>query len=87
MVKTKIDGSREVSHPLTRNKAATLDILLRSTLRCIVASVSLVGDGTLDRVTDERLHLRDHGRQRVAVIRLAWHGLHMGDERAALGVR
>ena len=54
--------------------------------RRIVAAISLVGEEALDGVADERFHLRDDGRQRMAVIGIAGHRLHMGDELAALGV-
>src|SRR2546428_10799441 len=54
--------------------------------RRVVAAVSLVGEDTLDGVADERLHVRDHGCQRVAVIWIAGQRLHMGDELAALAV-
>jgi hypothetical protein len=36
-----------------------------------VAAVSLVGEDTLDGVADQRLHLRDHGGQGVAVMGIA----------------
>ena len=52
-----------------------------------MAAIALVGEDALDGVADERLHLRDDGRQRVAVIGVAGQRLHMGDELAALGVR
>ena len=54
--------------------------------RRIVAAIALVGEDALDGVADERLHVRDHGCQRVAVIGIARQRLHMGDELAALGV-
>ena len=54
--------------------------------RRIVAAISLVGEDARDGVADQRLHLRDHGCQRVAVIGIAGQRLHMGDELAALGV-
>jgi len=41
----------------------------------------------LDGIPDERFHLGNDGCQRVAVIRLAWHSLHMVDELAAPGMR
>src|SRR3981081_1499310 len=52
--------------------------------RRVVAAVSLVSEDARDGVADERLHVRDHGRQRVTVIGIAGQRLHMGDELAAL---
>ena len=46
----------------------------------------LVGEEARDDVADERLHVRDHGGQRVTAIGFAGQRLHMGDELAALGV-
>src|SRR5580693_450975 len=60
----------------------TLNLVAR---RRIVAAVALVGEDALDGVADQRLHVRDHGCQRVAVIRIARERLHMGDEPAAPG--
>jgi hypothetical protein len=54
--------------------------------RRVVAAVSLVGKDACDGVADERLHVRDHGCQRVAVIGIAGQRLHMSDELAALAV-
>ena len=54
--------------------------------RRVVAAISLVGEDARDGVADQRLHVRDHGCQRVAVIGIAGQRLHMGDELAALGV-
>ena len=54
--------------------------------RRIVAAISPVGEEAGDDVADERLHVRDHGGQRVTVIGIAGQRLHMGDELAALGV-
>ena len=53
--------------------------------RRVVAAIALVGEDALDGVADQRLHVRDHGCQRVTVIRVAGQRLHMGDELAALG--
>src|SRR3979411_2163209 len=54
--------------------------------RRVVAAVALVREDARDGVADERLHVRDHGRQRVTVIGIAGQRLHMGDELAALAV-
>src|SRR3982074_2734326 len=54
--------------------------------RRVVATVSLVSEDARDGVADERLHVRDHGRQRVTDIGIAGQRLHMGDERAALSL-
>lgn len=54
--------------------------------RCIVAAVALVGEDARDGAADQRLHVRDHRCQRVAVIGIAGQGLHMGNELAALAV-
>ena len=51
-----------------------------------MAAVSLVGEEARDGVAGQRLHLRDHGGQRVTVIRIAGQRLHVGDELAALAV-
>ena len=51
-----------------------------------MAAIAGVGEDALDGVADERLHVRDDGCQRVAVIGIAGQRLHMGDELAALGV-
>ena len=61
-------------------------LILGDTPRFIVAAVSLVGEDARDGVADERLHVRDHGFQGVAIIWIAGQRLHMGDELAALGV-
>src|SRR6202011_39407 len=53
--------------------------------RRIVAAVPLVGEDARDGVADQRFHVRDHGCQRMTVIR-AGQRLHMGDELAALGM-
>jgi hypothetical protein len=53
--------------------------------RRVVAAVSLVGEDACDDVADQRLHVRDHGGQRVTVIGVAGHRLHVGDELAGLG--
>ena len=52
--------------------------------RRIVAAIALVGEDARDGVADQRLHLRNHLCQRVAVIGIAGQRLHMGDELAAL---
>ncbi len=54
--------------------------------RRVVAAVALVGEDARDGVADERLHVRNHRCQRVAVIWIAGQRLHMGDELAALAV-
>src|ERR1700677_435085 len=54
--------------------------------RRIVAAVSLVREDARDGVADQCLHVRDHGCQRVTVIRVSRQRLHMGDELAALAV-
>ncbi len=54
--------------------------------RRVVAAISLVGEEARDDVADERLHVRDHGGQRVTVIGIAGQRLHMSDELAAPGV-
>src|SRR5688572_10928609 len=54
--------------------------------RGIVAAVSLVGEEARNDVADQRLHVRDHGGQRVTVIGIAGQRLHMSDELAAPGV-
>src|SRR6266576_4094356 len=54
--------------------------------RRIVAAISLVGEDARDGVADERLHVRDHGCQGMAVIGIAGQRLHVGDELAALAV-
>jgi hypothetical protein len=54
--------------------------------RRVTAAVSFVGEDARDGVADQRLHVRDHGCQRVTVIRIARQRLHVGDELAAPGV-
>lgn len=52
--------------------------------RRIVAAIAAIGDDAFDRRPDLLFHFRDHGRQRMAVIRIARQRFHMGDELAAL---
>ena len=52
-----------------------------------MAAIAFIGEKALDGVANQRLHFRDHGGQRMAVIGIAGPRLHMGDELAALGVR
>ena len=54
--------------------------------RCIVAAISLVGEDARDGAAEERLHVRDHGFQGVAVIWIAGQRLDVSDELAALAV-
>ena len=54
--------------------------------RCIVAAISLVGEDARDAAADQRLHVRDHGFQGVAIIWIAGQRLDVGDELAALAV-
>ncbi len=48
-------------------------------------TISAVGDDAGEAGADLRLHLGDHRRQRVAVVRIARQRLHVGDELADLG--
>ena len=54
--------------------------------RRVVAAISLVGENARDSVADERLHVGNHGCQRMAVIGIAGQRFHMGDELAAFAV-
>ena len=54
--------------------------------RRVVAAVALVGEDARDGAADQRLHVRNHGCQRVTIIWIAGQRLHMGDELAALAV-
>jgi hypothetical protein len=51
-----------------------------------VAAVSLVENEPFDDVADQRFHLRDHRRQRMAVIGIAGECLQMSDELATPGM-
>ena len=53
--------------------------------RGVVAAIAVVGDDAGEVGADQRLDLRDHGGQGVAVIRVAGQRLGVGDELAALG--
>jgi len=53
--------------------------------RRVVAAVAFIDEGTRHGVADKRLHVRNHGGQRVAVIRVARQRLDMGDELPAHG--
>src|SRR5450631_1652723 len=63
----------------------TTGLAASTTIRWM-AAVSLVGEDAREGVADQRLHVRDHGCQRVTVIRIAGQRLHMGNELAALGM-
>ena len=54
--------------------------------RRIVAAIALVGEDARDGAADQRLHVRNHRCQRVAVIWIARQRFHVGDELAALAV-
>ena len=53
--------------------------------RGVVAAIAAVGEDAGDVGADLRLDLRDHGRERMAVIGVARQRLGVGDELAALG--
>ena len=53
--------------------------------RGVVAAIAAVGDDAGEACADLRLDLRNYGRQRVAVVRVARQRLGVGDELAALG--
>jgi hypothetical protein len=44
-----------------------------------VAAIPLVGEDAIEGVADQRLHLGNHGCQRVTVIGIAGQRLHMGE--------
>jgi hypothetical protein len=50
-----------------------------------MAAIAAAGDDAGKVHADLRLDLRDHGRERVAIIRVAGQRLGVGDELAALG--
>ena len=52
--------------------------------RGVVAAIAAVGDDAA-RLARPASHLRDHGRERMAVIGVARQRLGVGDELAALG--
>ena len=52
--------------------------------RRVVAAIATVGDEAGEARSDLRLDLGQDGRKRVAIIRVARHRLHMGDELAAV---
>ena len=70
-------------HPSLLARDEDPELVIR---RCVVAAVSLVGEDARDGIADQRLHVRDHGCQRVAVIRIAGQRFDMGDELATPGV-
>ena len=53
--------------------------------RGVVAAIAAVGDDAREVRADLRLDLRDHGRERVAVVGVAGQRLGVGDELAAPG--
>ena len=53
--------------------------------RSVVAAIAAVGDDAGEACADLRLDLRDHGRERVAVVGVAGQRLGVGDEQAAPG--
>ena len=50
-----------------------------------MAAIAAVGDDAGEVCADLRIDLRDHGRERVAVVGVAGLRLGVGDEQAALG--
>ena len=52
--------------------------------RSVVAAIAAVGDDAGQRRADLRFDLGQDGRQRVPIIGITRHRLHMGDELAAL---
>jgi len=48
-----------------------------------VAAIASISDGAIERIADERLHGRDNGRKRVAIVRVARQCGNVGDELTA----
>ena len=54
--------------------------------RRMVAAIAGIGEDAVERHSDLLLHLRDHGRECVAIVRVTGQRFDMGDELAALRV-